>query len=269
MANESHPTKPMRRSSGHLSDHAGSRMLLAFTATGIRGAGCGWRTVGPRPASGQSVDMTRTDRPASLFDRWSVRYDRRGLQLLTYRPVHDAVLARLNHIEPSMVVDLGCGTGQLTQRLARTFPAATIVGVDLSDGMLTQAASRLAAAGNDAQGLMRADAEQLPFAGSSVDVVVCTESFHWYRDQARSLNEPAGVLRPGGRLLIASIATITSLGDRLLRGATAASGSAIRALPPHHLRWLLSRAGFEVIYQHRIPRLGPIAWPVLTDARRR
>ncbi len=213
--------------------------------------------------------MTRTGRLASLFDRWSVQYDRRGLQRSTYRPVHDAVLARLQGIDPSVVVDLGCGTGQLTQRLVGTFPAAAIVGVDLSDGMLARAAGRLATAGDGATGLVQADAEQLPFAVSSVDVVVCTESFHWYRDQAQALNELARVLRPGGRLLIASIATMTGVGDRLLTGATVSAGTAIRAHPPHHLREMISRAGFEVIYQRRIPRLGPIAWPVLTDARNR
>lgn len=213
--------------------------------------------------------MVRTGSSSSLFDRWSLRYDRRGLQLLAYRPVHDAVLRRLQDSDPSVVVDLGCGTGQLTQRLVRRFPDATIVGVDLSDGMLTQAAGRLAAPCTEAARLVRADAVQLPFAASSVDVVACTESFHWYRDQARALSELARVLRPGGRLLIASIATMTSVGDRLLTGATGSTQSAIRARPPHDMRRLLTRTGFDVIYQRRVPRLGPIAWPVLTDAHRR
>jgi ubiquinone/menaquinone biosynthesis C-methylase UbiE len=213
--------------------------------------------------------MARTRSSASLFDQWSLRYDRRGLQRLTYRPVHDAVLRRLQHSDPSVVVDLGCGTGQLTQRLVRRFPGATIVGVDLSEGMLAQAAGRLAGPWIGATRLVRADAVQIPFAVSSVDVVVCTESFHWYSDQARVLSELAGVLRPGGRLLIASIATMTSVGDRLLTDATGSGQSAIRARPPHDMRRLLARAGFEVIYQRRVPRLGLIAWPVLTDARRR
>jgi hypothetical protein len=35
------------------------------------------------------------------------------------------------------------------------------------------------------------------------------------------------------------------------------------------LRGLLDRSGFEVVHQQRIPRLGPGAWPVVTEARRR
>jgi ubiquinone/menaquinone biosynthesis C-methylase UbiE len=108
----------------------------------------------------------------------------------------------------------------------------------------------------------------LRFAARSVDLVVCTESFHWYPDQAGTLAELARVLDPGGRLLIASIATVTGAGDRLLRRATGAGGRTVRALPPHRMRQLLARSGFEVISQRRVPRLGLIAWPVLTDARR-
>jgi ubiquinone/menaquinone biosynthesis C-methylase UbiE len=204
-----------------------------------------------------------------LFDRWSVTYDRPGLQLLAYRPLHDAVLARIDGMEPSTVVDLGCGTGQLTQRLIREFPDATMVGLDLSGGMLTAAAGRLRETGGDARALVRADALQLPFASSSVDLVVCTESFHWYPDQARALDELARVLEPGGRLLIASIATLTGAGDRLLRRATGAGGRTVRALPPHRIRELLAGSGFDVIHQRRIARLGLLAWPLLTDARRR
>jgi trans-aconitate methyltransferase len=63
--------------------------------------------------------MVPTSPTAALFDRWSANYDRLGLQLFTYRPIHDAVLAQTDGIEPSTVVDLGCGTGQLTRRLIR------------------------------------------------------------------------------------------------------------------------------------------------------
>ncbi len=212
--------------------------------------------------------MVPTSPSAALFDRWSGTYDRPGLQLFTYRPIHDAVLARIDGLEPSTVVDLGCGTGQLTQRLIRRFPDASIVGVDVADGMLTEAAGRLRQVGGDDQPLVRADALQLPFAASSVDLVVCTESFHWYPNQASALAELGRVLNPGGRVLIASIATVTGAGDRLLRWATGAGGSTIRALPPHRMRELLARSGFEVTSQRRVPRLGLIAWPVLTDARR-
>ena len=210
--------------------------------------------------------MPRSSRTTSLFDRWSQTYDRLDLQRSTYRPVHDAVVQCLDGESPDVVLDLGCGTGQLRRRLAERFPQAAVVGVDLSEGMLGEAA----AADRDGSlaSYARADALALPVRTGSIDAVVCTESFHWYPDQAQVLDDLARILRPGGRLVIASIATVTQLGDRLLRGASGLGGAEIKALPPRSLRTAVEDAGFEVLRQRRIPRLGLAAWPVLTDARR-
>jgi len=212
--------------------------------------------------------VPRSSRTTSLFDRWSQTYDRLELQRSTYRPVHDAVVQSLDEENPHVVLDLGCGTGQLTRRLAERFAQAAVVGVDLSAGMLGEAV----AAASDHDGplphYVRGDALALPMRTGSIDAVVCTESFHWYPDQGQVLDDLARLLRPGGRLLIASIATVTRLGDRMLRGASGLGGAEIKALPPRSLRTAVEGAGFEVLRQRRIPRLGLAAWPVLTDARR-
>jgi ubiquinone/menaquinone biosynthesis C-methylase UbiE len=215
------------------------------------------------------VERSPLSSSTRFFDGWARSYDRRGLQAVAYRPIHDAVLARLDDVSPSTVVDLGCGTGQLTRRLVERFPEATVVAVDLSPGMLAKAAGRLDAISAGHAAIVCADATRLPVAPASIDVVVCTESFHWYRDQARTLDGLAEFVRPGGRLLIASSAMVTRLGDDVVRRVTAMTGRPVRALPPARLRHLLETTGFEVLHQRRIPRLGPAAWPVLTDARRR
>ena len=224
-----------------------------------------------------------------FFDLWSATYDRPGLQAATYRPVHDAVLGRLDTLRPERILDLGCGTGQLTERLRDEFPDAQIVGCDLSNGMIERAVQRLpdhdhvadadhdadAAGGDDddhdgvtgSVGFVRADAQRLPFAPASFDVVTCTESFHWYADQEAAAAELARVLQPGGRVVIASIATVTGFADDAIRRATEFAGRPIRAIPKRKLRRLLESAGFEVGHQGRIPRLGFVPWPVLTDAR--
>ncbi|MEM9513878.1 MAG: class I SAM-dependent methyltransferase [Actinomycetota bacterium] len=207
-----------------------------------------------------------TDRAStSLFDRWSRTYDSTTLQRLTYRPVHDAVLRRLGVIRPTVVLDLGCGTGQLTERLVDELPQSKVIGLDLSAGMLRRADARLGASG--ATSLLRADAMHLPFSDDTFDAVVCTESFHWYPDQQQVLAGLADVVRPGGRVVIVSVAAVTDAGDRMLRMATSAGGNTIRALAPRRLRNVLARSGFEVIAQRRIPRVGLVPWPVLTEAR--
>ncbi len=212
--------------------------------------------------------MTARTGSTSFFDLLARTYDRRELQAVAYRPTHDAVIARLDDVRPSTILDLGCGTGQLTRRLIERYPDATVVAVDLSPGMLAKAAQRLAATGSHHPAIVRADAQQLPFAPASVDVVVCTESFHWYRDQAGALDGLAELLRPGGRLVIASIAMFTGPGDELVRCLTTVGGQPVRALPPARLRRLLRRAGFDVQSQHRLARFGLGGWTVVTVARR-
>jgi ubiquinone/menaquinone biosynthesis C-methylase UbiE len=202
-----------------------------------------------------------------LFDRWSRTYDRPGLQRATYRPLHDAVLARLAGEHPGAVLDLGCGTGRLTRRLADHFPDAQLVGLDTSAGMLAEAATSGAVEGTmGGPALVRGDALRLPFAAGSFDVVTCTESFHWYPDQAHALAEIRRVLTLDGRFLVVSIATVTGIGDDVIRRITRAAGQPVRALPPRRLRALLTDTGFRVDAQRRVPRLQP-PWPVLTDAR--
>ncbi len=155
-----------------------------------------------------------------LFDRWSAVYDRPRFQEATYRPVHDAVLARLAEVQPEVVLDLGCGTGQLTRRLTERFPDAEVVGLDYSAGMLSEASDRVGSTAN----LVRADAQFLPLRSASADVVVCTESFHWYRDQRLALAELVAVLRPGGQLVIASIAAVTDFGESAVQRWSSAGG---------------------------------------------
>jgi len=213
--------------------------------------------------------MTARSTSTSYFDRWALTYDRQGLQALAYRPIHDAVMGSLDDDRPSRVIDLGCGTAQLTRRLIERFPEATVVAVDLSPGMLAKAADRLGPILSHHPAIVRADAQRLPFASASIDLVVCTESFHWYRDQASALSGLAEILRPGGRLLIASIAMVTRLGDDVVRCVTTVSGRPIRALPPVRLRRLLDEAGFDVESQRRISRFGLGGWTALTTARRR
>jgi ubiquinone/menaquinone biosynthesis C-methylase UbiE len=201
---------------------------------------------------------------STLFDRWAETYDRPTFQNATYRPLHDAVLSRLADSTATNVLDVGCGTGQLTLRLADHFPNAAITGVDYSIGMLNEALTRVGPNAN----LLRADGQRLPFAAGSMDVVVCTESFHWYTDQERAIRGFFEVLRPGGRLLIGSIAMVTDVGDVAVAQLSKAAGQPIRAVTARRMKQLLTSNGFEVLQQRRVPRIGLIPWPLLTDARR-
>ena len=94
------------------------------------------------------------------------------------------------------------------------FPDAEVLGLDYSSGMLSAARRRVASNAD----LVHADAQCLPFELASVDVAVCTEPFHWYRDQRRAVAALAEVLRPGGQLVIASVAAVVESGESTVRG---------------------------------------------------
>ncbi len=76
-----------------------------------------------------------------FFDRWAPNYD----FLLTsvfYQAVHKRLIEYVELPEQPNVLDLGCGTGRLLNRLATEFPALQGTGLDLSAEMLHQARQR-------------------------------------------------------------------------------------------------------------------------------
>jgi trans-aconitate methyltransferase len=90
------------------------------------------------------------------------------------------------------ILDLGCGDGQLTQRIAAT--GARVSGVDASPQMVAAARSR----GIEAE---EASAEALPYPDASFDAVFSNAVLHWVRDQDAMLAQVRRVLKPGGRFV--------------------------------------------------------------------
>ncbi len=90
------------------------------------------------------------------------------------------------------ILDLGCGDGQLTLRIAAT--GASVVGVDTSAEMVASARARGVVA-------EVANAEALPFAGRTFDAVFSNAVLHWVRDQDAMMAEVRRVLKPGGRFV--------------------------------------------------------------------
>jgi malonyl-CoA O-methyltransferase len=108
-----------------------------------------------------------------------------------------------------VALDLGCGTGWFTNELGALANAKLTLGVDLAPGMLTFARSA------SAPGLtwLAADAESLPLADKSVDLVFSNLMIQWAENPQRVLSECRRVLRPGGQLLVSTLldGTLTEL----------------------------------------------------------
>jgi len=134
--------------------------------------------------------------PADKYDRLAGRYDGRWAFYL--RATTEATLQRVDLRRGESLLDVGCGTGALLDRLAEKRIDATLAGVDPSHEMLATARSKLPSSVR----LARAFAEALPFAAETFDVVVSNSAFHYFANPVRALEEIRRVLKPRGRLVV-------------------------------------------------------------------
>lgn len=138
------------------------------------------------------------DRAASSYDSHAVIQREIGQRLLDHL---DGV-----KLHPAVVLDAGCGTGLCTRVLAKLYPQARVVGLDLSPAMLARASRQ----GGWVKRLFGtplprvcADAQSLPLADGSVDLVFSNLTLQWC-DLDLAFAEFVRVLRPGGLLLFSS-----------------------------------------------------------------
>jgi ubiquinone/menaquinone biosynthesis C-methylase UbiE len=197
-----------------------------------------------------------------FFDAWSHVYDWPIVQRATYRPLHDAVIGALEPFKGRRVLDVGCGTGQLTARLHDSHKRATIVGCDFSAGMLQQAHAR-----DRTITWICGNACELPFRDGVFAALVCTEAFHWFPDQNAALAEFFRILSPGGRLMIAFVNTRLRFTSEITRVASGWLGEPLYWPTIDQMRQQVENAGFRVIGQKRVLRIpGLLFPPVLTTA---
>ncbi|ROR34505.1 malonyl-ACP O-methyltransferase BioC [Inmirania thermothiophila] len=148
----------------------------------------------PRPEGRPEKGRVRAN-----FARAAARYD--GFALLQAE-VRRRLLGRLDWLrrfEPRTVLDLGCGTGAALPELARRYPRARLLAVDLAHPMA--AAARRRGRPWRRPWAVCGDAEALPLAGASVDLVFSNLTLQWCPRLEGALAEIARVLRPGGLVL--------------------------------------------------------------------
>lgn len=136
------------------------------------------------------------------FDRAARDYDSAAV---LQREVGQRLFERLDviRIEPKRIVDIGCGTGTLSAMLGKRYRGAELVSLDISTAMIQLARQRKR--WFRAQRFVCGDAERLPLASGSVDMVFSNLTFQWCNDLDATLRECARVLRPGGVLLYSTL----------------------------------------------------------------
>ena len=163
--------------SGEWLERAGRR-FARFTTTTVVARPRLWRLLRP-------LTRIQFDRLAPVWDR------RRGPESLISL---EAALARIE--APRHVLDLGTGTGVGARAIARRFPQAEVVGVDLAPAMVEEARRLLEPELAGRVSYETADAEHLPFEAASFDLVVLLNMIPFFEELAR-------VTAPGGVVVLA------------------------------------------------------------------
>ena len=111
-----------------------------------------------------------------------------------------AVLERLSLQGSELVLDVGCGTGRLTEKLLERLPRGSAVGIDMSANMLETACTYLRPRFAARIRFLQADAAALPFH-EAADAIFSTATIHWVLDHDGLFASLHTALKPGGRLV--------------------------------------------------------------------
>lgn len=136
------------------------------------------------------------------FDQWADKYDRSIWNTYFIKSIKRAT--RLANIQkPSKVLDLGCGTGNLSIMLAINPLIKEIVGIDISQKMISQAKLKQRNLGvSEKVKFLVGNSNNLNFTDNYFNYVFCLNSFHHYSNQNKVLREVFRVLKKGGRLIL-------------------------------------------------------------------
>ncbi|MEJ7609829.1 MAG: bifunctional demethylmenaquinone methyltransferase/2-methoxy-6-polyprenyl-1,4-benzoquinol methylase UbiE [Ferruginibacter sp.] len=155
----------------------------------------------PYKESGKS----KKSQVADMFDDIAPRYDflnrflSAGIDVVWRKKALDFLSAN----PPQQLLDIATGTADVALMAEKKFHPRSIIGVDISDGMLEIGRKKIIAAGlEDKITLMNADSAALPFDNNSFDAVTVAFGVRNFQYLEKGLSEIYRVLRPGGRLVV-------------------------------------------------------------------
>lgn len=213
------------------------------------------------------ADRLDKRRVAAAFNRAAATYEDHAV-------LQDTVAGRLVErlelfrISPAVVLDAGCGSGNGLRRLRRRYPEARLIALDIAHEMLRVARGRWRRWWAPER-YVCGDAESLPFADASVDLVFSSMVLQWCPNIEASLREFRRVLKPEGLLLFSTLGPDTLIELRQSWAAVDGDAHVNVFLDMHDVGDALVRAGLSspVMDMERLTVTYPDPCAVMRDLK--
>jgi ubiquinone/menaquinone biosynthesis C-methylase UbiE len=166
--------------------------------------------------------------------------------------ITEQTLALMDIQSNDRILDLGCGTGWASRRMARTAKGGEVVGLDVADEMLRRAEQASSAFKNVRYAW--GSAERIPEADNAFSKVLSVESFYYYADQGKALDELRRVMAPGAKLFI--LINLYKDNHYSLRWQSELKVP-VQALSEAEYKLLLEKHGLKNIEALRVPDRSP------------
>jgi malonyl-CoA O-methyltransferase len=138
--------------------------------------------------------VNRFNRASLIYDDYAESYRKVACRLLMQLDRHGGP-------PPRRILDVGCGTGHMTQLILEAFPEAEVVALDIADRMVRATCEKV---GDDRSRLqvVVGDVEEVDLSElGPFGLIVCNAVCHWFREPLKTFGRLADNLETGGRLL--------------------------------------------------------------------
>jgi malonyl-CoA O-methyltransferase len=146
--------------------------------------------------------MNNTNEIIKVFSKQATNYERAAK---VQQEIGERLFERLHYLKiaPKHILDLGCGPGSFTKKLAALYPKAHIVGLDLAHNMLLEARRKHRFMRK--WSLVSADVNHLPFATGLFDLVFSNQVIHWSYPLGPVFRELNRVMKPNACLMFSTL----------------------------------------------------------------
>ncbi len=158
----------------------------------------------------------------ALYDRY--------MGPLLFEPFANVIAERCALLKPARILETAAGTGIVTSAVHQALPKTEIVATDVNGAVLEFAGQRLR---SECVTFERADAQDLPYAEASFDLVLCQFGAMFFPDKVRANREARRVLRKGGHYLLVTFDRLEL--NPIPRAASEAVAALFPADPPNYM----------------------------------